>query len=53
MVDKKEVEYLQICFLLYISVKEDIKYGNVLFWSWKTEKIKYMNFVKKNLFYFF
>jgi hypothetical protein len=51
MVDKKKIEHLQICFLPYISVKEDdIKYVNILFWSWKTEKINYMNFGKKNLF---
>ncbi len=49
MISKQE--HLQICFLPYISIKEEIKYGNTLFWSFKKNEDKYIenNVIKDHL----
>ena len=43
MMEKKKIQYLQVCFLPYISLKEDIKYGNILFWSFEKNKDTYIS----------
>jgi len=51
MVIKNKKEYLQLCYLPYISINEEIRYGNILFWSFKKNKDKYLddNIVKEHL----
>lgn len=51
MVIKNKQKHLQICFLPYISINEEIKYGNILFWSFKKNKDKYIkdNIIREHL----
>jgi len=43
MAVKNKKEYLQLCFLPYISINEDIKYENILFWSFDKNKENYIS----------